>query len=146
MDYRDMAKDLLVHRNEYITAREALENEIEMLSAEKYSISSYYTCDPETAPGGSSRYENYVVNLITLIDDAKFRKQMVERKLKQISAGLSVLDDYQRDLIDAYFIYRIKTPCEQMMKKHDKDEYQIRVDKLAALEKFTRGVYGVVQT
>ena len=35
MDYRDLAKDLLVHRNEYITARESLANEIELLAAEK---------------------------------------------------------------------------------------------------------------
>ena len=145
MDYRDLAKDLLVHRNEYITARESLANEIELLAAEKYSVSSVIG-DANTAQGGSSRYENHMVNLITLIDDAKFRKRIVERKLDQIAAGLSVLDDYQRDLLDAYFIYRIKTPCEQMMKKHAKDEFQIRADKLAALEKFTRGVYGIVQT
>ena len=145
MDYRDLAKDLLVHRNEYLTAREALENEIALLAAEKFSVSSAVG-DSATASGGCSRYENHLVNIITLIDDAKFRKHVVERKLRQISAGLSVLDEYERDLIDAYYIYRIKTPCEQMMKKHEKDEYQIRIDKLGALEKFTRGVFGIVQT
>ena len=87
-----------------------------------------------------------MVNLITLLDEAKLRMQVVERKLKQISSGLSILDDYERDLLNAYFVYRIKTPCEQMMKKHLKDAHQIRIDKLDALEKFTRGVYGILQT
>ncbi len=145
MDYREQAKDLLMHRNEYINARESLRNEIELLSAEKYAAGTVMG-DTTTCAGGSSRYEEYMVNLITLLDEAKFRMQVVERKLKQISSGLSILDEYERDLLNAYFVYRIKTPCEQMMKKHLKDAHQIRIDKLDALEKFTRGVYGIVQT
>jgi len=145
MDYREQAKDLLIHRNEYINARETLKNEIAMLSAEKYAASAVLG-DATTAEGGSSRYENHLINLITLIDEAKYRMQHVDRKLRQISSGLSLLDDYERDLLNAYFVYKIKTPCEVMMKKHLKDEHQIRADKLGALEKFTRGVYGIVQT
>lgn len=145
MDYREQAKDLLVHRNEYVIARESLKNEIALLTAEKYAAASVVN-DARADKDGGSKYENYMINLITLIDEAKFRMQVVERKLKQISSGFSALDDYERDLLNAYFVYRIKTPCELMMKKHQKDEHGILKDKLAALEKFTRGVYGIVQT
>lgn len=145
MDYRDYAKDLLCHRNEYINARDTLANEIDMLKSEKFSAKSAAVYCTDIGVGGSSKYEEYIVNLITLIDDAKFRRSIVERRLKQISSGLSVLDEYERELIDMFYIYNTKTPTEQLMKKYSKDRMTVEADKCQALNKFTRGVYGLLQ-
>lgn len=145
MDYRENAKDLLTHKTEYLGARDTLSSEIDMLLNEKYTAKSAVICDTSVTKGGASKYEEHLVNLIVMIDDATFRKSIVERKLKQLDAGFSLLDDYERDLLNTYYVYKVKTPTEIIMKKFHKERTQINVDRNRALEKFTRGVYGIVQ-
>ncbi len=145
LDYRDNAKDLLEHKTEYLSARDTLTNEIDMLNNEKYTAKSAVICDTSVTKGGASKYEEHLVNIIMMIDDATFRKHIVERKLKQIDSGFSLLDDYERDLLNTYYVYKVKTPTEIIMKKFHKERTQVNVDRNHALEKFTRGVYGIVQ-
>ena len=77
---------------------------LEMLENEKYSVSSA-TISPAPVSGtGGNRYENKLVNLIVLIDDARFRRKIVERELKMIEMGFSVLDDYKRDLLEMHYV------------------------------------------
>lgn len=145
MDYRDIAKDLLTHKAEYLGARDTLKNEIDMLMNEKYTAKSAVICDTSVTKGGASKYEEHLVNLIVMIDDATFRKGIVDRKLRQLDAGFSLLDDYERDLLNTYYVFKVKTPTEIIMKKFHKERTQVNVDRNRALDKFTRGVYGIVQ-
>lgn len=57
-----------------------------------------------SAVRAGNRYENKLVNLIVLIDDARFRRKIVERELKMIEMGFSVLDDYKRDLLEMHYV------------------------------------------
>lgn len=79
-----------------------------------------------------------------MIDHTMFRKRTVERQLKMIANGLSVLDDYERDLLEVFYIYKVKSPAEVIMKKHYKERSQVYADRKKALIKFTRGIYGIV--
>ncbi len=145
MDYRDYAKDLLKRKNELIKARDSLSDELNMLEAEKYSAKHFALCDTSVAKGGGSKYEEHLVNVITVMDNAFFRKTVVDRQLKMIANGLSALDEYETDLIETFYIYKIHSPAEMIMKKYFKERSQVFEDKKKALEKFTRSVYGIVQ-
>ena len=136
MDYRNYAIDLLKRKTQLEAAYE-LENE-------KYSVSSA-TISPAPVSGtGGNRYENKLVNLIVLIDDARFRRKIVERELKMIEMGFSVLDAYKRDLLEMHYVNNIPSPTVAAMEKYYKERSQIFEDKKKALEAFTRAVYGVV--
>ena len=144
MDYRDYAKDLLGRRNELIKAKTSLTEELDMLETEKFSAQHSAISNTSVARDGGSRYEEHLVNIITVMDNTVFRKRMVDRQLKMISNGFSVLDNYEKDIIESFYIYKIKSPAEMIMKKYYKERSQIFEDKRKALEKFTRGVYGIV--
>ena len=129
----------IVNENDSISSYE-----LEMLENEKYSVSSA-TISPAPVSGtGGNRYENKLVNLIVLIDDARFRRKIVERELKMIEMGFSVLDDYKRDLLEMHYVNSIPSPTVAAMEKYYKERSQIFEDKKKALEAFTRAVYGVV--
>ena len=144
MDYRNYAIDQLKRKTQLEAAYESLGYELEMLENEKYSVSSA-TISPAPVSGtGGNRYENKLVNLIVLIDDARFRRKIVERELKMIEMGFSVLDDYKRDLLEMHYVNSIPSPTVAAMEKYYKERSQIFEDKKKALEAFTRAVYGVV--
>ncbi len=144
MDYRDYAKDLLGRRNELMQAKTSLAEELDMLETEKFSAQHSAISDTSVSRDGGSRYEEHLVNIITVMDNTVFRKRMVDRQLKMIANGLSTLNDYERDIIEAFYIYKIKSPAEMIMKKHYRERSQVFEDKRKALEKFTRGIYGIV--
>lgn len=138
MDYRNYAIDLLKRKTQLEAAYESLGYELEMLENEKYSVSSA-TISPAPVSGtGGNRYENKLVNLIVLIDDARFRRKIVERELKMIEMGFSVLDDYKRDLLEMHYVNSIPSPTVAAMEKYYKERSQIFEDKKKALEAFTR--------
>ena len=125
MDYRNYAIDLLKRKTQLVCVQK----------------------DDRAAPvsgTGGNRYENKLVNLIVLIDDARFRRKIVERELKMIEMGFSVLDDYKRDLLEMHYVNSIPSPTGAAMEKYYKERSQIFEDKKKALEAFTRAVYGVV--
>lgn len=142
MDYRDFAKDLLGRKNELLTAKSSLAEELDMLEAEKFSAKHSALSDTTVARDGGSRYEEHLVNIISVMDNVVFRKRMVDRQLKMIDNGLQTLNEYERDIIETFYIYKIKAPAEIIMKKHYRERSQVFDDKRKALEKFTRGVYG----
>ncbi|MGI6716157.1 MAG: hypothetical protein ACOX3X_03035 [Eubacteriales bacterium] len=144
MDYIERAIDLLQNRNQLLNAKTVLDEELEMLESEKYSAKHSAITDTTVARDGGSKYEEHLINLISMIDHTMFRKRTVERQLKMIANGLSVLDDYERDLLEVFYIYKVKSPAEVIMKKHYKERSQVYADRKKALIKFTRGIYGIV--
>lgn len=144
MDYIERAIDLLQNRNQLLNAKIVLDEELEMLESEKYSAKHSAITDTTVARDGGSKYEEHLINLISMIDHTMFRKRTVERQLKMIANGLSVLDDYERDLLEVFYIYKVKSPAEVIMKKHYKERSQVYADRKKALIKFTRGIYGIV--
>ncbi len=144
MDYRNYAVDLLKRKTQLEAAYESLGFEIEMLENQKYSVSSATVSAAPVTGGGGNHFENKLVNLIVLIDDARFRRKIVERELKMIKTGFSALTDYQRELLELHYVSAVPSPTVAAMEKFYKERSQIYDDKKKALEAFTRAVYGVV--
>jgi|LSQX01.1.fsa_nt_gb hypothetical protein len=144
MDYTERAIDLLRNRNQLINANATLAEELEMLESEKYSAKHSAVSDTTVARDGGSRYEEHLINIISMIDHTVFRKKTVERQLKMIENGLSVLEDYERDLLEVFYIKNIKSAPEVVSKKYFKERSQIYADRKKALIKFTRGIFGIV--
>ncbi len=143
MDYREVAKQLLAKKIELKNAYATLGDELTMLENEKYSIKSCFG-DTSAAKDGGSKYEEYITNVIYLCDTTEFRRRVVKREIDMIESGLSVLSDYEKDLIDVFFVKKLKNAPEVIYDKWFKERSQVYLDRNAALVKFTRAVYGVI--
>ncbi|MDL2287359.1 hypothetical protein LJB90_02185 [Eubacteriales bacterium OttesenSCG-928-G02] len=144
MNYIDISVDLLKRKQQLTNAKSNLEDELLMLENEKFSTRHRALSDPSVAEGGGNKYEEHLVNLIVLIDNAYFRKKVVERELKMIENGLNSLSEYEVDLLDCFYMSRVKDPLGTMINKYYKEKSSINADKRVALEKFTRSVYGLL--
>lgn len=143
MDYREIAKELLGKKAELKNAYASLGDELTMLENEKYSVKRCM-CDTSVAKGGGSRYEEYITNLIYMTDNTGFRRRVVKRELDMIETGMAVLDDYEKDLLETFFVKKLKKAPEVLSEKWYKERSQIYADRNSALIKFTRAVYGVI--
>lgn len=77
--------------------------------------------------------------------DAQMRIKVIERELDMIKQGLSVLSDYQKDVIDTFFVHNTKGAADVLMEKYYKERSGIYADRAKALDLFTRAVYGVIE-
>lgn len=144
MDYRDFAKDLLKRKNQLDTAHKSLKQEIEELEREKYSCKTSSLNSVPVSGTGTSKYEERLITIIAMLDDARFRLRVVERELKMIELGFSALTEYQVQLLDGFFIHNEKGAADSLMSKFYKERSCLYDDRNKALEAFTRSVYGIV--
>ncbi len=143
MDYREIAKQLLSKKVELKNAYVTLGDELTMLENEKYSVKSC-TTDSAVAKGGGSKYEEYMTNLIFLSDNTEFRRKVVKRELDMIESGMAALSDYEKDLLEVFYVKKEKNAPEVIYDRWYKERSQVYADRNAALIKFTRAVYGVI--
>lgn len=143
MDYREAAKELLAKKIELKNAYVSLGDEITMLENEKFAIRKCVG-DTAVAAGGGSKYEEYITNLIFISDNTSMRRRVVRRELDMIEQGMAELSEYERDLMDVFFVRRAKNATEIIAEKWFKERSQIYSDRTVALNKFTRAVYGVI--
>lgn len=142
MDYTVFAKDLLKRKLTLESAYEAMSEELCELEAEKTSTRS--NKELNISAKGTNGSEDKLINLIYRIDDVKFRRGVVERDLKLINRGMSVLTDYEKAIINGFFITETKYAADKLMEKFYKERTMIYNDRSKALEKFTRAVYGML--
>ena len=142
MDYRNYAKSLLGKKRNLDAAYSSINAEVASLEQER--------CSLKTALGSSNSFEREtikrrIVDTLARIEDCRLRRSIVERQLSLISRGMNSLDDYQKDLLEVFFID--KTPsCEQdVAEKFARERAQLHRDKCRALEQFTLSVYGVLK-
>ena len=141
MDYREYAKDLLRRKNALSSAYKVICGELESLEQERSSCkASMMNNDAE-----SRRYEELLVNILARIEDCRIRRRVVERELMMIEQGMNGLSDYQKDLIESFFVSRHMGVCEELIEKYFRERSGIYRDRNRALEQFTRSVYGVLQ-
>ena len=149
-DYTEMAIQLLKDAPRLRVARLNLDEEILILEEAKTSPGGFCSGTPVSS-GGSNRYEQKLVNLIQLCDDLRLRRKQMQTDLNRIERGMSVLCEYEKDLLEAFYcegkINRARgaayeSAAERMMCKHAKERSTIYRDKQSALEKFTQALYG----
>ena len=147
MDYRLYAKDLLKRKNSLVSAHRIIKNELSSLEEEKISCktSILNLQKNENRKEESEKNSQRLLNIILRTEDCTMRLKVVERELMMIEQGMSGLTDYQKDLIDGFFINRKIGVCEELMEKHFRERSGIYRDRNKALDEFTRSVYGVLQ-
>ena len=142
MDYKQYAKDLLHRKKNLVSAYSAIRAELDSLEKEKTACkSSAVNSSGEEA----EIYSRRLINTITNIEDCRMRRSVVERELMMIERGMSGLSDYQKDLLEYFFIERVHNAAEGIMGRYYKERSAVYRDRNKALEEFTRSVYGVLQ-
>ncbi|MBR6796578.1 MAG: hypothetical protein IKM53_04420 [Clostridia bacterium] len=145
MNYCDFARDLLRNKRQLEASYENISFQLETLEIEKFSASGNSAC---CAPkkGGGSTYEDKLVSLIMLTDRYREKLKNLSKSLAAIELGLSVMDDYEKDLLNAFYVYGLKDAADSLSAKYYKERAQVYRDRMEALKKFTRAVFGVVET
>ena len=145
MDYKEQAKDLLSRKKSLISAYSAIRLELESLEEERYACKTALTNFDNFGKGDRSVYEDRLINILVNIDDCRFRRNVVERELSKIEKGFGGLSDYQKDLIETFFVENDCGAVDAMMERWFKERSSIYRDRNRALEVFTRSIYGVLQ-
>lgn len=145
MNYCDFARDLLRNKRQLEASYENISFQLETLEIEKFSASGNSAC---CAPkkGGGSTYEDKLVSLIMLTDRYREKLKNLSKSLAAIELGFSVMDEYEKDLLNAFYVYGLKDAAESLSSKYYKERAQVYRDRMEALKKFTRAVFGVVET
>lgn len=144
MDYRDYAKDLLARKKNLVSAYSSIKSELRSLEQEKDDCKA--AIERLNITGGDlTKYDDRLINLLADLDDCRFRRSVVERELLKIEKGIAGLNDYQKDIIDAFFVEQYPYAVEDLMEKWFKERSTLYRDRNRALESFTRSVYGVLQ-
>lgn len=73
----------------------------------------------------------------------RFRRKIVERELKMIEMGFSVLDAYKRDLLEMHYVNNIPSPTVAAMEKYYKERSQIFEDKRKHLKRLPEPCTGL---
>ena len=144
MDYTVYAKDLLRRKMMLENAYMAVKEEIVALENEKTACRCLSDSVPITG-SGTNKYEEKLVTIISKLEDARYRRASIERELRLIGRGYKVLDEYEKGLLDGFFVHCEKCAAESLMSKFFKERSTIYEDRTRALEKFTRSVYGLVK-
>lgn len=144
MDYREYAKDLLARKKNLIAAYAAIRLELNTLEQEKTACKSLVN---ECASLGKdeSFYEDRLINTLANLDDCRFRMSVVERELTKIEKGMANLGEYERDLLDVFYVEQSQSAADDLMDRWFKERSSVYRDKNRALDSFTRSIYGVLQ-
>lgn len=144
MDYREHSKDLLSRKKNLVSAYSAIKAELECLEREKLACKNY-ALNSQDEEIGRIQYEDRLINVLADMDDCRFRLSVVERELTKIEKGMNGLNDYQKDLIDTFFVEQTDHAADELMERWFKERSSLYRDRTRALDQFTRSVYGVLQ-
>lgn len=145
MDYRQYAKDLLQNKKQLEAAVRSLELQSEQLELDAAACRSPGFSMAHTSSHGYDSSQDRLVAILSKADDCEMRKRVVLRELKMIEIGMSVLSDYQRDLLECFFIDRKKGAADDLCAKYFRERSCVYDDRKKALEAFTVSVFGVLE-
>lgn len=142
MDYRVFSTQLLESKRRMEAAYLNLTDEIAMLEEAKSSVATGCCNGAPITGSGANRYEERLVKLIDLCDDLKLRRKNIETNLECIERGFTPLTDYEKDLLNCFYVYGGKGVADKMMSRYHKERSTIYRDKDKALNHFTQALYG----
>ena len=82
--------------------------------------------------------------LNTKAQDVRHRLRALYEESERMERGYAVLTEYQKDLLDLFFVHRTKDCVEELSERHQKERSAIYRDRKKALETFTMAVYGTL--
>ncbi len=142
MDYREYSKDLLSRKKNLVSAYSVINTELEKLEEEKYACK---TAELNAAEGERSPHRQRLLSVLANIEDCRLRRSVVERELIKIEKGMNGLSDYQKELLEEFFVEHKMGAADDLMERHYKERSSLYRDRNRALDEFTRSVYGVLQ-
>ncbi len=144
MDYREYAKDLLARKNSLVSAYGAIKDELRGLEREKVACKALMN-ECEAFGKDNGIYEDRFIGTLASLDDCRFRLSVVERELTKIEKGMSRLDDYERTLLEVFYVERIEDAVDEIMERYYRERSTVYRDKNRTLDTFTRSIYGVLE-
>ena len=144
MDYREFAKDLLARKNNLVAAYGAIRDELNLLESEKTACKALMN-ESEALGKDKTLYEDRFINTLANLDDCRFRLNVVERELKKIEKGMNCLGDYERALLDTFYVDSPDYAADELMERYYKERSSLYRDKNRALDSFTRSIFGVLE-
>lgn len=144
MNWKYEAIDKLKGYKAHKRALENIPREIKWLEGAFVSIRSATTDSTPVSGGGSTRED-------TLLSNIAHREEL-ERTLKQakawvkmVDAGLEVLDDEERLVLDRFYIHRAKGNVDRLCEELNVEKATVYRRRDAALRQFTLALYGVTE-
>lgn len=142
MDFRVFSTQLLENKRRMEVALINLGDEIAMLEEAKTSVATGNCNGAPVTGSGANRYEERLVKLIDLCDELRVRKKNIETNLECIKRGFGALNDYEKDLLNCFYVFGGKGVADKMMSRYHKERSSVYRDKDKALAHFTQALYG----
>ena len=102
--------------------------------------------DREPIRGGTSRYEEQLVENIAKRGELRQARREAARWVRMMDGALEALDQEERRILDRFFIHRTKESVELLCEELCLERSQIYERREKALKRFTLALYGVVES
>lgn len=138
---KEAINDLRCHEKRK-AALESLADEIRELRGSTYSSSSP-AVDAVPVQGGSSTAEGRWIAAIDEMDRKKEVYRITKRRVDAVERGLAVLDEQQREILEAFFINRVQGHVQALAEKYHVEQSRVYQMKDQAVRDFTLARYGI---
>ena len=145
MKWKIEAKNDLRHYNETKHGVESTAEQIRTLKAEIESVRSA-AADGTAVHGGGNAREDAMLNNIMKRGKLEDAHKIASARLDTINRGLAVLDETERLVLDRFYINNHKGHVERLCEEMHLERSRVYEIHDVALEKFTRAMYGVLET
>ena len=126
-----------------LKAKDNLKERMMILEEQFVSLRGISTSEP--VKGGLSRQEEKMLDNIAERQRLEFSLKVVESLVELTEKGLAELDDKERKVLDGFYIKPIDNHVDRLCKELSLEKSSLYRLKDAALEKFTRSEYGIIE-
>jgi len=123
---------------------ESIPERMEALRCKLVSVKGTAT-DKDPVQGGTSRYEDNLLDIIVEKERLKYLYRANKKLLALIERGLASLNKTERLVLDRFYIDRPKGHVEKLMEELNYEKSRVYEIKDQALYKFTVAMYGIVE-
>ena len=141
MNWKTEAVDKLRQYEARKNSLKSIPVEIEQLKAARRSIRSA-TADSTPVHGGGSGREDAMLSSIVKEEELERSLEQARKWVALVEAGLEVLTDEERQVLDRFYINSAKGNVERLCEELHLEKSQVYSRKDAALRKFTISLYG----
>ncbi len=141
MDWKKEAKDELRNYDRLKMSLPNIEDRIQSLEEQKFSLKS--SSDDTPIQGGGCKYEDRLLNLVVEQERLKHTYKANKLRVSLIENGLSALNDIERTVITEFSRNKPGVAVEIVSEKTNYERAQIYRIYDTALYKFTIAEYGI---
>jgi len=143
MDWKRESIDELRTYKQRKSSLDSLRQSIAQMESDLTSIGGVPSCD-----GGHAGYtdpDEKIVNKIVKLEKLKKSYQVAKTNINAVERGLSVCDEEQRTILDAFYISRERGNVEKLCEQLHVEQSSIYRRKDQALRAYTIARYGITE-